>query len=224
MAVASHQTARKPAFEFGSIDMVTKKQQELARTNVERYLAYGYQATKGMSSLFAAKIATSLLLSQTEIGVRGHIAEIGVYKGRFFIALALAIADGERAIAIDAWHDENFYESFSRNLGLQDVPSEIVVTIKGDTAAFDFAYFDSLIGGDTIRFIHVDGDHHRRGLFNDLKIAARKLHDAGIICVDDMFHPCYPLLGDAVQDFLRAQSEFIVFCVIDRNDIVLFFA
>jgi hypothetical protein len=195
---------------------------ELARANVENYLARGYYITKGMSSLFSAQIATSLALAQTENGVRGHIAEIGVYKGRFFIALALSLSRDERAIAIDKFDfpDHGVYDTFRKNLTLHRVPADVVVTIKADTGIFDFASFDAQLNNKSIRFFHLDGDHHRQGLLNDLNIAIRHLHDAGIICVDDMVHPCYPVLGQAVDDFLHQNPEFVVFCVVDRNDIV----
>jgi hypothetical protein len=35
-----------------------------------------------------------------------------------------------------------------------------------------------------------------------------------------MQHPCYPLLGRAVDQFLAERPELRVFCVIDREDIV----
>ena len=94
------------------------------------------------------------------------------------------------------------------------------LTIKADTGAFDFASFDAQASDQPIRFFHVDGDHRRLSLLNDLNIAVRHLHDAGIICVDDMAHPCYPVLGQAVELFLQGHPEFVVFCVVDRKDIV----
>jgi hypothetical protein len=192
------------------------------RANVERYLARGFEATKGMSSLFSAQIATTLALSQTENGVRGHLAEIGVYKGRFFIALALLVAGDERAIGFDKWDvpDHTVYDTFKQNMALHGVPSDVVVTIKGDTRTLDYAAFNALLNNQPIRFFHLDGDHRRQSLLNDLNIASHRLHDAGIICIDDMAHPCFPVLGQAVDLFLQQHPEFVVFCVVDREDIV----
>ncbi len=193
---------------------------EATRADLELYLTDGYRSVVGMSSLFAARIATRLALAQTAMGVRGHIAEIGVFKGRFFIAMALALAEGERAIAIDDFHHPDQYRQFTENLALYRVPPNIVVAIASDTLHFDYERFDTSLVDQSVRFFHVDGRHKRANLSNDLLIAARRLHDAGVICVDDMQHPCYPLLGRAVDRFLADRPELVVFCVIDREDIV----
>src|SRR4051794_10237582 len=68
---------------------------------LDRYLADGYGTVRGMSSHFAAVICSHILLKQSELGIAGHVAEIGTFEGRFFIALALALSPGERAVGID---------------------------------------------------------------------------------------------------------------------------
>ena len=65
------------------------------------YLDNGYSVVPGMSSLFAARIIVGLLARQAAEGTVGHVAEIGVFEGRLFIALALSLSDGERALAVD---------------------------------------------------------------------------------------------------------------------------
>ena len=57
---------------------------------IDRYLDAGYEKVRRMSSRFAAAICGHIVRRQTELGVRGDIAEIGTFEGRFFIALALA--------------------------------------------------------------------------------------------------------------------------------------
>ncbi len=71
---------------------------------VDRYLSGAYFAIPGMSSRFAAAICCGLLKIQHELGVTGPVAEIGTFQGRFFIALALALEPGERALGIDLFH------------------------------------------------------------------------------------------------------------------------
>jgi len=70
-------------------------------TSNARYLDEGYLAVRGMSSLFAGRIIVRLLAQQTASGSVGHVAEIGVFEGRLLIAMALSLADGERALAVD---------------------------------------------------------------------------------------------------------------------------
>ena len=64
---------------------------------VDRYLAKGYDEVRGMSSRFSATICGHLLRRQSEMGVHGSVAEIGTFEGRFFIAMALALGNGEHA-------------------------------------------------------------------------------------------------------------------------------
>ena len=84
---------------------------------VDRYLADGYASVIGMSSRFAAAISGGLLRIQTELGVGGHVAEIGAFEGRYFIALAHALAPGEKALGIDhfEWPNAGVLDRFERN-------------------------------------------------------------------------------------------------------------
>ena len=68
---------------------------------VDRYIAEDYETVRGMSSAFAATICGHIIRRQTELGITGHIAEIGTFEGRFFIAMALGLGAGERALGID---------------------------------------------------------------------------------------------------------------------------
>jgi len=45
----------------------------------------------------AATICGHLLRRQSELGIRGSVTEIGTFEGRFFIALGLAVGEGEHA-------------------------------------------------------------------------------------------------------------------------------
>ena len=74
--------------------------------------------------------------------------------------------------------------------------------------------------GPQLRFWHLDGDHSREQLTADLDLAAATLHPQGIICLDDMLHPGYPLLVVAVYEWLERHPDWRVLCVIDREDIV----
>jgi hypothetical protein len=46
------------------------------------------------------------------------------------------------------------------------------------------------------------------------------MHPDGIICLDDMLHPAYPMLAAAAFDYLARHTEMRLLCVIDREDIV----
>jgi hypothetical protein len=71
-----------------------------------------------------------------------------------------------------------------------------------------------------VRFWHIDGDHSREALTADLDLALATMHPQGILCLDDMLHPGYPLLILAVHEWLERHPDWRVLCVIDREDIV----
>ena len=74
---------------------------------IDRFLAESYERVRGMSSRFAAAICGHLIRRQSALGIGGDLVEIGTFEGRFFIAMALGLAPGEKAIGIDRfdWPD-----------------------------------------------------------------------------------------------------------------------
>ncbi|HEX8165679.1 MAG TPA: class I SAM-dependent methyltransferase [Beijerinckiaceae bacterium] len=186
---------------------------------VDRYLADGFERVPGMSSRFAAAIACHLVRRQTELGVTGPVAEIGTFEGRFLIALALALEDGERAFGLDtfAWPDDGLEARFLANCRAHGV-AERVRALRCDSRSLSPLELKALVG--EVRLFHVDGDHNRDSLAHDLALVHAVLHPQGVICVDDMLHPEFPFLVVAVHDYLRANPEMRLLAVIDREDIV----
>src|SRR5262245_36090576 len=92
---------------------------------VDRYLTNGYDEVRGFSSRFAATICGHLLRRQSELGIRGSVAEIGTFEGRFFIALGLAVGEGERAYGFDlfAWPGSEVLERLLANAEALGTPA-----------------------------------------------------------------------------------------------------
>ncbi len=188
---------------------------------VEAYLAGGYESVVGMSSRFAAATVARLLRIQTGLGVAGHVAEIGTFEGRFFIAMALAMEPGEKAVGIDLfdWPNPEVLDRFHANCRKHGVPEERRATLKADSREMKPDDVLAAAGG-RIRLFHVDGEHSRHALGRDLALAAAVLSDDGLIVLDDMLHPGYPTLMVAVQAFLEANPDIVPLCIIDRETIV----
>jgi hypothetical protein len=188
---------------------------------VDRYLDQGFLAVRGMSSRFAAAIAGATMRLQTENGITGHAAEIGAFEGRFLIALAHALAADERAIGIDhfEWPDTGLRGRCDKNCALHG-PAGRIVTLKADSRELKPDELLGIAPGKRIRFFHVDGEHTADHLSKDLALAARTIDPKGVICLDDMLHPGYPMLALTVDEFLKTHPELQVFCVVDREDIV----
>jgi len=187
---------------------------------VDRFIAQDYENVLGMSSRFAAAICGYVMHRQTELGISGQLLEIGTFEGRFFIAMALGLTANERALGIDSfdWPDEGLLERFHANCARHGLKRERYEALKASTKNLKSDELARALGGKA-RFIHVDGDHAPESLRNDLDLVAPLLHPKGIICLDDMLHPAYPLLVAVVRDWLRQQPDMRVLCIVDREDI-----
>jgi len=185
---------------------------------VDLYLAEGYRAVPGMSSQFAAAITCGLMRIQTSLGITGHAAEIGTFQGRFFIALAHALAPGERALGIDRfdWPDANVLDRFEENCRNHGISPEQRITWKADSSEISAEELLHRLGGPG-RLFHIDGEHTRAALSQDLELATATLAEGGLIVLDDMLHPGYPTLILAVHEYLQKHPEMAVLCVIDRE-------
>lgn len=193
---------------------------------LDAYLADGYEEVRGMSSGFAASICGHIIRHQREIGVAGHIAEIGTFEGRFFIAMAMGLNRDEFAIGIDvfSWPSEKVLDHFHANCARFGLTDADYAAIKANTAAMkpeDVLAPARARGLDgPVRFFHIDGQHDEENLGCDLALALPLMHENGIIVLDDMLHPGYPDLTEFVHRWLRAHPEWRVLAIIDREDIV----
>ncbi len=189
---------------------------------VDRYLAKGYDDVRGMSSRFSATITGHLLRRQSELGIVGSVAEIGTFEGRYFIAMGLALGEGEHAYGFDLfeWPGSPLLQRLQANTDAHGLARDRFTPRSFDTGKLTVAEFAALTGGAPLRFIHVDGDHSPEALTQDLGLAHACLHPQGLICVDDMLHPAFPFLVVAVHDYLKRHLEMCLMCVIDREDIV----
>jgi Methyltransferase domain len=198
---------------------------------VDRYIAEGYDSVRGMSSRFAATICGHVIRRQSELGIAGHVAEIGTFEGRFFIAMALGLAANERALGIDtfSWPNDGLLDLFHSHCARHGLARERYVAIKANVRDLTADDIKKALGGQQlgqqaseqkVRFWHLDGDHSREQLLLDLALAEATLHPQGMICLDDMLHPGYPLLIVAVFDWLERHPDWRVLAVIDREDIV----
>ncbi len=189
---------------------------------VDDYLEQGYSTVPGMSSRFAAAISAGIMRIQSKLGVKGPIAEIGTFEGRYFIALAKALQPGEMALGMDIfeWPNPEVIERFEANCLKHGVPASVRKTWKCDSRLVTPAELLERTGGAKVRLFHVDGEHSRASLEKDMALATAVLADDGVIILDDMLHPGYPTLMVTVQEYLTAHPEMVVLCVIDRETIV----
>lgn len=189
---------------------------------VDRYLADGYASVPGMSSRFAAAITCGLLRIQAAAGITGPVVEVGAFEGRFLIALAKALAPGEIVIGIDLfdWPNPEVEGRCIANCAKHGVPESARVIWKTDSRKLTPETLLAKLGGKRPRLQHIDGEHSRQVLSNDLELATAVMDPAGLLVLDDMLHPGYPTLMVAVHEYLERHPEMCVLAIIDRETIV----
>ena len=132
---------------------------------------------------------------QDENGVRANVAEIGVHHGKLFLLLAGDLHDGEEAVALDVFGDQqkNLDRSgkgdrdvFERNLETWAPGAAVRIVqassleVPPDTARDTF--------GD-VRMISIDGGHTAEVAEHDLWLAQACLVEGGIVILDDLLNP-----------------------------------
>ncbi len=189
--------------------------------HVDAYLETGYASVVGMSSHFAAAITARLMRLQSDLGVKGPVAEIGTFEGRFFIAMAHALEPGEVALGMDLfdWPNPEVLGRFESNCAKHGVPAEKRITWKVDSRSTEPADLLAKLGGRRPRLFHIDGEHSRHALSRDLALATAVMPPDGLIVLDDMLHPGYPTLMVAVHDYLEKNPDICVLAIIDRETI-----
>jgi Methyltransferase domain len=189
---------------------------------IDNYLADRYEQVRGMTSRFAAAICGYLIVRQTALGIGGDLVEIGTFEGRFFIAMALGLAAGEKAVAIDRfdWPDAGIEGRFIANCAAHGIARDRYLSWKADSRELTSSDVRHKLAGHPVRFVHIDSHHSRDCLANDLELVTPLLHQDGIICLDDMLHPGYPMLLSTVFAYFARHPDMRLLCVLDREDIV----
>lgn len=131
-------------------------------------------------------------------GGRGHLLEIGVWKGKSAGLLALHCRSDERCVFTDA-------------LSLDEAKERISKAAPSAVCHYRQCWSQRLLQEDilkkstsTFRWIHVDGEHSHEIVTLDMRTADRLLTRGGLLVVDDFFSYEYPQVTQAVFDFLHA--------------------
>ncbi|HJS31043.1 MAG TPA: class I SAM-dependent methyltransferase [Alphaproteobacteria bacterium] len=182
------------------------------------YLNSGASQVPGFLTRGAAAAIVTVLVEQLRADVRGALAEIGVYHGKLFIALALARRPGEIALAVDLFSSRrgDFEATFRNNCVTHGVPIENVHILRADSQHLTPDRWVAALGMPA-RIVHVDGLHTRKAVLHDLALAASHLAPAGVIVIDDIFHPWYPDVTEGIYAFLGGHPELVPVAYVDRT-------
>ena len=190
---------------------------------IDRFLADGYERVLGMSSRFAAAICGHLIRRQSELGITGGLVEIGTFEGRFFIAMALGLTPGEargrhRPLRLA---ERRRRGALPRQLRDARHRARALRLLEGGQPRdHRQTSCSEKLGQQRVRFAHIDSHHSRECLTIDLELMHPLMHAQGVICLDDMLHPGYPMMACAVFDYFARHPEMRLLAIIDREDIV----
>jgi hypothetical protein len=181
-------------------------------TTIDEYWAYGFPKVEGWvhgGLLPYVKLVDDI---QRKAGIAGHVAEIGVYHGKFLIALANLAAPGDKITALDVFHDQskNLDGAGEGNLDklMQNVaefgPREVdYAYIKADSNALTLLDKVELVRNrGPFRLFSVDGCHTTEHTLGDLMTAQECISPGGVIILDDYMQPHWPGVTEAAALFL----------------------
>ena len=180
---------------------------------------------------FGAHRTVDVLLDAiVAVGVRGAIAEIGVFHGKSFIHMAKHLQAGilEPAVALDVFdqQEKNLDQAgkgdchiFTANMNRKLEPDLLsMISVRNgsslETTADDIRRFTKQ---RPVAFFSVDACHTFHCTLNDLELARETLHPSGIIMVDDVFNPGWPGVMLAVGHFLSIHRDVYAPFAFGRN-------
>lgn len=206
------------------------------------------QSLPGFFEPALMEIYARLHVKQRDEGIKGHVAEVGVYLGKSFAPLALLRGPQESAVGIDtfapyingqgskgrdnyALAKQNLCKCLHGQVSDDGLPERLALLVQPSkslshvdirvTASRALPDGTSDLG---VRIFSVDGCHSARGTTIDLRLAATSLQDGGIIILDDVFNPDWPEIQLGLAMFLENTTMAALRAGGDmKDDIVPFF-
>jgi len=185
------------------------------------YFAFeGHKDIDGWLSSESLTFVKALADFQNKNAIKGNVAEIGVYHGRFFVALCLMLNIGEKALAIDVFEDQEFnldhsgkgdYLEFTENIKKKLGTLRHLEIVKSDSIKVNANTIHSILGTNNIRLFSVDGCHTAGHTLHDLQLASQVLSRDGVIILDDFHNEQWPGVEKGLMQFLDENEFFSPF-------------
>lgn len=177
------------------------------------YQREAFDALNGWVAPGAIPLLGAVDTIQRWLGATGGVMEIGIFQGRFFIALNGLVESTDRSLAIDLFAEQEM---------------NIDGSGRGDRAVFEanLARFDrhgghnvtilqadstTLVPGDVLdriarpRLVSIDGGHTPEHTLSDLRLAGAVVHPRGAVFVDDVLNANWLGVMEGIATFLQAK-------------------
>lgn len=136
-------------------------------------------------------------------GITGDAMEIGVFQGRFFLALMAALRGEEVAVAVDIFdqqvlnidrsgHGSELQAAFTSNINRFAAAPDMARILPADSMCIRPGTIRTQSTTGVFRLISVDGGHTAEHVMNDLGLAADLIAPGGVVFLDDFHSPHWP--------------------------------
>lgn len=186
------------------------------------YFAFeGHKKVEGWLSSHTLSFLYHLNRIQEKSSIRGNVAEIGVFKGKFFIALCLMMHHGEKAVAVDVFNEQHLnldnsgvgdLEQFTNNVTTALGNFSDVSIIQSDSIKVTSGQILESVGGG-IRLFSIDGCHTAEHTASDLHLAERCVVPGGIVILDDFENASWPGVLQGTEKFLAQSANLRPFAI-----------
>jgi hypothetical protein len=183
-------------------------------------LKSGHRFVNGWLRFGASDAIVLLANQQRALNLGGSVGEIGIHHGKLFILLYLLTQEGETAVAIDLFSQQELnidnsgagdLEQFRRNIAKYADTRRLVIH-EGDSTKLNFEDLLKL-GNGPMRLISIDGGHTPEITAHDLATAEGALGEGGIIILDDVFTEVFPGVSEGVYRYFSEPRSIIPFAI-----------
>ena len=194
----------------------------------QEYIRRGRYRVAGWFFRLDAEIFGLITQHQNGEKLDGSLVEIGLHHGKSFIAMCLALRDGQKAYGIDLFEQQalNVDQSgrgdrsvVERNLRAAGVDLSAVVLDGRPSSCVTCSDILGRVGA--ARFFSIDGGHRLEVVRNDLLLAERCLAGHGVIALDDFLRPEWPDVSAGYFAWFETSSKDIVPFAIGFNKLYL---
>lgn len=187
---------------------------------LKRFLT-GFDEIQGWLIKDTAYASALITQYQSKMGYAGNLCEIGVFHGKYAIALLSSLTENEKFIAIDIFSNQDLNQdlkgydevgsysihSLHKDLFLENVvkfqnESTLNSVVLIDSDSLNVTESDIKIDRTEIRFFSIDGGHSSNVFKNDLELAINCLSHEGIVSIDDILNSQWPgIITETVRFF-----------------------
>lgn len=164
--------------------------------------------------------------------ISGDALEIGVFQGRFFLALMAALRGNETAVAVDIFDDQTLNIdlsgqgsglrlAFSQNVQKFAAMPDMARMIEADSMCVRPEAIRAQSSTGAFRLISIDGGHTAEHVMNDLSLASQLVSPGGVVFLDDFHSPHWPGVFEGFIRFMMYANRNLAPVMFGGNKLLL---